>query len=190
MSAPRFPKTDDVFRSHESGEKESSRSRWSRSIARVGETPRRKGASRNWSSGSDHAKRRLPKQLAEEVDDLQVVRSRQETSMSFTERPTLKMSGINLSCAATEPEHQNCSAAIMQPSTQFSWRQFVIRGVTTAKRGSDCAPGERRRENGEREGGAVKTFSSASQREAARQPRRHRAIGQSRVDSQNEPLLG
>ena len=85
----------------------------------VGETPRRKGASRNWSSGSDHAKRRLPKQLAEEVDDLQVVRSRQETSMSFTERPTLNMSGINLSCAATEPEHQSCSAAIMQPSTQF-----------------------------------------------------------------------
>ena len=85
----------------------------------VGETPRRKGASRNWSSGSDHAKRRLPKQLAEEVDDLQVVRSRQETSMSFTERPTLKMGGINLSCAATKPEHQSCSAAIMQPSTQF-----------------------------------------------------------------------
>ena len=84
----------------------------------VGETPRRKGASRNWSSGSDHAKRRLPKQLAEEVDDLQV-RSRQETSMSFTERPTLNVSGINLSCAATEPEHQSCSAAIMQPSTQF-----------------------------------------------------------------------
>ena len=88
----------------------------------VGETPRRKGASRNWiggaSSGSDHAKRRLPKQLAEEVDDLQV-RSRQDTLMSFTERPTRKMSVMNLSCAATEPEHQNCSAAIMQPSTQF-----------------------------------------------------------------------
>ena len=188
MSAPRFPKTDDVFRSHESGEKESSRYRWSRSIARLG-------------------KPREGRALLEIGVPVAIMQSAAFQSNWQKRWMIYKYAvGKRLRCLlpkdlrsrwlestrAAPQQNQNTRAALRpscNPRPSFGeaichpWSDNGKKGVRL------CAAGRRERP---REGGrgAVKTFSSASQREAARQPPRHRAIGQSRVDSQSEPLLG